>query len=137
MEACSRLGGSSADKAERVYNQLVSNNWKWAAAADAHYSQQLAEQTITYKSQQIAPDALKLLADKERDAEIKIGFNRRSRVSREKTCDKQLSPFSASDYKLTNNPVKAPSLKLLAKQYPQTTTEPYRIPKEIFAWSRP
>lgn len=126
---CSTLGGATATNANRIHNRWLQQNWRWVAAADTQYSLDLAHTVTRYQGEDIAPGALKFLAEQETLAERAIGFNKRSRLSRQKICEKHLAPYAdaANDY--NNNAGEAGALEHLTRLHSNLNTSPHRVPR--------
>ncbi len=124
---CSRLGGKTADLARTTREQWLGRNWHWVAVADADYSLDLKGQTSQYKGMDIAPEALRFLAEQQTRAERAIGFHKRSQQSRENICAKHLAFYNDQSNDLEFGP-HGKAYRFLQKNYPDASTEPYRVP---------
>jgi|GEM_PF-2660865 len=126
---CSTLGGDTAAEANRIRDRWMQQNWLWVTAADTQYSLDLAPTVTHYQGEDIAPGALKFLAEQENLAESAIGFNKRSRLSRRKICEKHLAPYddAANDY--GNNTSDASALRHLTRLHSNLDNTPHRVPR--------
>ncbi len=128
FKACSQVGGELQALSDQARTAWQTKNWPSVVAADSFYRNELREHTFRYQGEELAIEALKLLAESQTAANNRVKSIKRSRTNRTLNCNKRLNQYLSGDRDLDWSKQLSNGLSDFARNHPAPPSPGDRVP---------
>ncbi len=128
FEACSQVGGELQQLSIKAKTAWQTQNWPNVVAADSFYRNELREHIFNYRDEELAIEALKLLAESQTTANNHVKSIKRSRTNRTLNCNKRLNQYLSGSKDLNWSSELSKGLSDFAVNHPAPPAPGGRVP---------